>query len=148
MSINKSFYITVTLIVCVLSPSLTIAYDFNLTIPVTARKIHTDVGSLRVICDVCAGSCVGDNIIGTEISEVISRNQFLNGESYTGTFTLSFNAEPGKNMADATIYNCELFVAPINSSNQFLRIVETGTQEWRKCNNFCNYSNSGQLSTY
>lgn len=86
------------------------AKDFRLSVPVKIENMPKTIGTLNLSCGVSKlpyplrdGSFSAENFVGSMLLPI-----YLRGVDYHGTMTLSFDALPGKDPAQAKSYRCAL----------------------------------------
>ena len=110
-------------------PSWTMAADFTFDVPLNLEKLHPDVKSATVHCNVASdpGVTVGEG--------KTSVPRGANGSIHK-TVTVAFNVSPGKNPGDAKIYTCSLRIdgpngqegnPSTNAAAQVWRQIKPGT---------------------
>jgi len=82
--------------------SAALAEDFTITVPVQLRNLPPSIERMMILCYVATG---GPGTISHPVGTGDGQIAVSNGE-FTGEAVIRFNADPGRDPATGTHYNC------------------------------------------
>lgn len=106
----------------VLLPLVSVAADFELSVPIKLERLMSSVGEVMITCQVM-----------NEDEDVIGHGQQkrrIEGMNYEGKVVVEFDANVGKNPNEATRYKCTMRLRQISGREYLIPQSETEEPDW------------------